>query len=74
MKNKNLRRKSIESGKKTESNVFTVVSIVVVLAIIWGVGYIFGHEILKYSKLTSLLLAPAFCLLLFVVFWIVNNL
>ena len=74
MKNKNSRRKSVQSGQKNESNVSPVVLIVVALGIIWGVGYLFGHEILKYSKLTSVLLAPAFCLLLVVVFWIVNNL
>jgi hypothetical protein len=69
MKNKNSQRKSIQLSKQTGSKVFTVGSIVVVIGIVWGVGYIFGHEILKYSKLTSILIAPIFCLLLIVVFW-----
>jgi hypothetical protein len=73
MKNKISRRKSIQSSKQTGSKVFTVASIVVVIGIVWGVGYIFGHEILKYSKLTSILIAPIFCLLLIVVFWVANN-
>jgi hypothetical protein len=74
MKNKKSRRKPVQSGQKNESKVFTVISIVVVLGIIWGVGYLFGHEILHYSKLTSILIAPVFCLLLIIVFWAVNNL
>jgi hypothetical protein len=73
MKDKISRRKSIQSSKQTGSKVFTVASIVVVIGIVWGVGYIFGHEILKYSKLTSILIAPIFCLLLIVVFWVANN-
>jgi hypothetical protein len=73
MKNKNSRRKSIQPSKQNENKVFTVISIIVVVGIVWGVGYIFGHEILKYSKLTSILIAPIFCLLLVVVFWIASN-
>jgi hypothetical protein len=74
MKKKISRRKSLQSSEQTGSKVFTAISITVVIGIVWGVGYIFGHEILKYSKLTSIIIAPIFCLLLIVVFWIVNNL
>jgi hypothetical protein len=73
MKNKSSRRKSIQPSKQTGNKVFTVASIVIVIGIVWGVGYIFGHEILKYSKLTSILIAPIFCLLLIVVFWVASN-
>ena len=73
MKRKIPQRKSAQSGKPSESKASTVMIIVAIVGAIWGVGYIFGHEILHYSKLTSILIAPVFCLLLVVVFWLVNN-
>jgi predicted membrane protein len=74
MKKKISQGKSIQSNKRTGNNAFTVILLVVGAGVVWGVGYLFGHEILKFSKLTSLLIAPIFFLLLIVVFWLANNL
>lgn len=77
MKAKIGRRKFAKPVERTKLNVLAgVLNVAVIIIIIggtWGVGYLVGYEALGYSRLTSLLLAPVFFVLLIIVLWFVKN-
>jgi hypothetical protein len=76
MRHKKLRRKRLRTDEHTESDlmskIITATVFIIAIGSIWGVGYLVGHEALGYSRLTSVLLAPAFFLLLIIILWFVR--